>query len=282
MNFYCIYKFATNKTTVGLLKEACEKLDVNFIHLDPDTFDFSEKLILGKSDALFRVSTSKGARILEAFLLNDEVRTFYHDYRYGLGLADNVFKYTLLQQNANLPIIETIFNLSLDKHLLEKYCEKLGGFPIIVKVPGEQSGRGVIKFDSFKKLFKAVPEIMKNESRFILRKFIKHDRQARIIVLGGEAIASHENLVGNDFRSNFGKKSERKRRVVEYSDEIKAIAVKAVHAIGSDFGAVDILFDEEGKAHLAEVNFPCYFPRTQQLTGIDIAGRMIEYFLKKR
>ena len=282
MNFYCLYKIATNKTTVGLLKEACEKLDVNFIHLDPDTFDFSEKLLLGKEDALFRVSTSKGARILEAFLLNDDVRTFHHDYRYGLALADNVFKFTLLQEKVDLPIIDTIFNLSPDKKLLEKYCEKLGGFPIIVKVPGEQSGRGVMKFDSFKKLFKAVPEIIKNESRFILRKFIKHDRQARIIVVGDEVVASHENLVGNDFRSNFGKKSERKRRVVEYSDEIKEIAIRAVHAVGSNFGAADILFDENNKAYLAEVNFPCYFPRTQQLTGIDIAGKMIEYFINKK
>lgn len=41
---------------------------------------------------------------------------------------------------------------------------------------------------------------------------------------------------------------------VVVSDETKAEAVKAVAALGLDFGAVDIVIDREGKPVILEVN----------------------------
>ena len=61
---------------------------------------------------------------------------------------------------------------------------------------------------------------------------------------------------------------------------VEDIAVRACKALGLEFGGVDIMITDDG-AKVAEVNYPCFFPRCQMLTGTDIAGKMVEYLEKK-
>jgi glutathione synthase/RimK-type ligase-like ATP-grasp enzyme len=128
-----------------------------------------------------------------------------------------------------------------------------------------------------------VLDFLKTKSEtLILRKFIQHKEQARLIVMGNEVLAYHTNIASLDFRTNVGDNNSRKRMVKEYSEAIKNIAVKAVNLLGYELGGVDILFDEEtNMPYIAEINFPCYFPTTQRLTGIDISGAMIDFLIKK-
>ncbi|KKQ46317.1 MAG: hypothetical protein US63_C0003G0030, partial [Candidatus Moranbacteria bacterium GW2011_GWC2_37_8] len=52
-------------------------------------------------------------------------------------------------------------------------------------------------------------------------------------------------------------------------------------ARGFEFGGVDILIDRNGEHYLIEANFPCFFPRCQMLTGVDISGMMLDYLVQK-
>jgi glutathione synthase/RimK-type ligase-like ATP-grasp enzyme len=55
------------------------------------------------------------------------------------------------------------------------------------------------------------------------------------------------------------------------------MAIDAVSVLELKFGGVDLLFDADGNAHIAEVNFPTDFGCCQEITGIDIATMMLEF-----
>ena len=63
--------------------------------------------------------------------------------------------------------------------------------------------------------------------------------------------------------------------------EIQRVAVAAVKSIGIEFGGVDILFSDNGEYYISEVNSPCAYNHTQTLTGIDIAGAIVDYLINK-
>lgn len=185
-----------------------------------------------------------------------------------------------LIKKSNLPIIKTIYHLTRDRQLLKKYVDYLGGFPLIIKTSGSSHGIGVMKLDSFDSLISVVDYLVKTQDRFIMRRFIDYTQHARLIVLGNKVIGSIEyKKIRGDFRSNVGDKLN--VHTVNFSNEIQAMAIKATHAINIDFSGTDILIDREGNGFIAEVNFPCFFPRVQLATGIDIAGQMIDYLIQK-
>lgn len=66
-----------------------------------------------------------------------------------------------------------------------------------------------------------------------------------------------------------------------FSLEVEQLAIKSVEVLGLEFGGVDIIMDAQERPYLMEVNFPCYFPRAQLLTGRDIASMMVEFLMKK-
>jgi glutathione synthase/RimK-type ligase-like ATP-grasp enzyme len=118
----------------------------------------------------------------------------------------------------------------------------------------------------------------------LLRKFINHTCQARLVVLGNQVVASDRatRYISYDFRTNISDDKTRKRESYTYSPEIQAIAVQATRTRNLEFGGVDILFEEETEIpYVAEVNFPCDFSGTQGKTGIDIADAMLKYLMKK-
>ena len=98
-------------------------------------------------------------------------------------------------------------------------------------------------------------------------------------MLGDKVIDSIEYTANDgDFRSNEGAKPNVAPK--KFTDEVEKLAVKATRALGLEFGGVDIMITNNGPK-VAEVNFPCFFPRCQQLTGTDIAGMMVDYLMEK-
>lgn len=280
-NLHLILKKGTNQSTLSLLLKSAEQrnLNVNIIYVEE--FDFTQKINLEKNDLIYRISTSIKAQIVEKFLLNSKVTTFYKDNLRSISKYDNVIEATLMHEKANLPIIPTIYCLTNNKKILKKEVDHLGGFPIIIKAQGGQNGNGVMKIESIDSL-KSILDylLLKNES-YVLRKFIKHKEQIRLIVVGDKVVAYHTNLATKDFRTNASIEN-RQRIVKDYSQEIYDIGVKAVNSCGFEFGAVDILIEEDSqKPYIAEVNMPAFFPRTQELTNIDISGQMLDYLIHK-
>ncbi|MBU0660653.1 hypothetical protein KKG22_00570 [Patescibacteria group bacterium] len=281
-NLYLILRKDSNKTTFDLLKKSAEEKGIFVKVIYTEDFDFTENLTLSSNDALYRISTDFKSSIIEKTLINENVICLYDSYVNCIGKMDNVLESSLMHSKLKLKIVPTIFTLPQNKDQIIKYTECLGGFPIILKALGGMHGVGVMKIDSIDSLSSILDYLNSKSEPIILRKFIKHKEQARIIVLGDKVVANHTNLTSEDFRTNVGNNNSRKRLVKEYDEKILNMAVKAVRSLGYEFGGVDILFEEEtNNPYIAEVNFPCFFPTTQHLTNIDISGKMIDYLINK-
>ncbi|MBR2190230.1 MAG: RimK family alpha-L-glutamate ligase, partial [Eubacterium sp.] len=64
-------------------------------------------------------------------------------------------------------------------------------------------------------------------------------------------------------------------------DEEKEIAIKACKKIDLDFAGVDIIWNEDGKPLLCEINSNAHFKNIFDCTGVDAADAIIKYILKK-
>lgn len=281
-NLYLIYKKGSNLTTRQLIAESASRKDINVISLVTEEFDFTPSLVTSKNDGLYNLSDDWASRTIEKLIINDEVKTFYkHPFNcyYKNHDVDDLTA-NLILSRSHLPIVESIPLINNDKKILKSNVDRLGGFPIIIKSLRGSHGVGVMKIDSWNSLCSVVDYLIIKDDNFLFKRYFDFKAHARIIVLNGKAISSIEYIrQGEDFRSNIGKAPQVKTR--NFSDEVNKIAEKSVDSLGFEFGGVDILITSDDKPYIAEVNFPCFFPRAQNATGIDIASMMIEYLINK-
>lgn len=281
-NLYLILRKDSNKTSFNLLKKSAEErgIDVKTIHTED--FDFTKSVNLENNDALYNLCDDSNSQIIEKILINDKVTSYYKNYLncvHKKNDVDDITSYIIHSKN-NLPTIKSILIFSKDKKNLNKYSKYLGGFPMIIKALNGSHGVGVMKVDSLESLRSIADYLNKQNGEFILRQFIDYKEHARLIVLGNKVISSIEyKRVENDFRSNVGEDLTIVNK--KYDSEIENIAIKSVSVLGYEFGGVDILIDKNGNPFIAEVNFPCYFPRAQQYSNIDISGQMIDFLINK-
>lgn len=270
----------TGKVTQEYLEKSAEERGIELVHHYVEEFDFSKQYGLGSDDGIYRISADSRAVLIEKYLINKEVKTFYIRPESCIAKLDNVIEGTLVHEKHDLPIIKTIYSLTDNTELLQNYADALGGFPLVVKVAGGMRGVGVIKVDSLDALASLTDYLVRSPDRYVLREYIEHSKHARLIVLGDTVIASHLQDASGDFRSNVG--DNIKREAMKFDKALEQAAINAVKTLGFEFGGVDILFEEgTDRAVIAEVNLPCYFARNTILDGTDISGAMIDYLVAK-
>ena len=286
MKLYCIIRKEndiTNQHTYDLLKAATEQRGIEFVPVEANNFDYANGIDALDTDAVvYRLARGNRASLLEVLMVGKGIKGAFSDVS---ALLSRQFSWgsAIRMQQAGVPIIPTIYNVSKheDKRLKE-YVESLGGFPIIVKSSGGSHGEGVMKVDSIGSLRSVMGFISDPTSAgFVLRTFVESARHLRLVVLDGNVIDTIEyDTQIDDFRTN----AVEVPTVVErndVSDDIKAIAIKAVACLGLEFGGVDVLIDKHGTAYVAEVNFPCNFARNQMNTNTDIAGMLVDHLAAK-
>jgi len=274
MKFYCIFK--KHDASSRLLEASCKKKNINFVQINPLELDYTKEIDLKSGDILYKVMIGQRARKAELFLLNGKVTTFYSSFKRAISSYNNTF----LQQKMGTAIPKTVNHITKNRKLLKKYVNYLGGFPIIIKAMGGSHGVGVMKIDSFSSLFSVIDYLTAQKGDFIIREFINVTKSARLVVLGDRVVDSIEYTAPEgDFRSNEGRVPNVK--IKKFSEEAKKTAVDAVNVLDLEFGGVDMLIDKNGKHYIVEVNFPCFFPRCQSLTGTDISGMIIDYLVDK-
>jgi D-alanine-D-alanine ligase-like ATP-grasp enzyme len=279
-NIYFILTNSSKFTAFNLLKKSAEEREIDVHTINADDFDFTKEIALSKDDGLYRISSEKNARMVEKHLINNECQHLYKDFLVCMGRRDMGVGSSLIHQKYNLPIIPTVQGITSDRLLLDKYLETLGGFPIVIKALGGQHGVGVMKIDSLDSYYSIVDFLYKNRISFVIRRFLDYKEHARFIVLGDEVVSSIEyKRVNNDFRSNIGDDLSIVNK--KFDPEIEQIAIDSVSTLGYEFGGVDILIDKDEKPYIAEVNFPCYFPRAQEFSKVDIAGMIIDHLISK-
>jgi hypothetical protein len=264
--------------TTELLRAACLARDVTFVEIVPSGFTFEPDSRLPPGSLLYRPAISIAALRVEQFLYGDGVATFYREPHFVFTGFSN---YPLLFERADLPVPRSLPLVSTDRDLLRTQVRAVGGFPVVMKMPGGSAGIGTIQVDTFAGLFSLTDFLLARGENPMLCAFVDHAVHWRVIVIGSNAVAAYRNITEpDDFRTYA---SEHPLDfTTDPPERMARIAVGAAELLGIEFAGVDILEHPSGRLYLLEANFPCYFAQAQVFGKIDIAGMMIDYLMHKK
>lgn len=280
MTLYCLHEgfYEGVQLRLDQLRNASQKLGINFVSIDGLRIDHTKLPRLGKGDLLY--NCARGGQILESILLNHNVTTFYIKTP-QLNQSFSTTDFSILHDKEGLPSPKTIYHLTDNRVNLQNYVEYLGGFPVILKVIGGTRGIGTVKIESWHSLISTVDYLMTTNDKFILREFIDAKVGCRMMVLGDKVIAAAGFTMNkNDFR-NAAITSEIKYFKRQFPKSLVNLAVRATHIANVSFSGVDFLEDSNGKFYLLEVNFPTGFSSLIDICEVDIPLKMVEYLKKK-
>lgn len=160
---------------------------------------------------------------------------------------------------------------------IDSLIQQVGGTPLIVKLLEGTQGLGVVLAET-KKAAKSVIEAFYGLSANILvQEFIAEANGAdiRAIVVGGRVVAAYKRQgKEGDFRSNIHRGGSGQK--IKLTKVEKDAAVAAAKALGLEIAGVDMLQSERGPLIL-EVNSSPGLKGVETTTGVDVAGKIIEY-----
>jgi ribosomal protein S6--L-glutamate ligase len=187
----------------------------------------------------------------------DKLRSLQVLSRAGLGLPKTVF---------------TNYAKETDEILSE-----VGGAPVIIKLLEGTQGLGVVLAEN-KKAAKSVIEAFHGlKARIIVQEFIGESKGSdiRAFVVDGEVVGAMKRTAKEgEFRSNLHRGG--KAEIIQLTEEEEHTAVEAARKMGLAVAGVDILQSNRGPL-IIEVNSSPGLEGIEKATGVDVAGKIIEY-----
>lgn len=160
---------------------------------------------------------------------------------------------------------------------IENLIKSVGGAPLVVKLLEGTQGLGVVLAET-RKAAKSVIEAFYGLNALILvQEFIAEAGGAdvRAIVVDGKVVAAFKRQgKEGEFRSNLHRGGA--GQLIKLKPAEKRAAVNACKALGLAIGGVDLLQSKRGPLVL-EVNSSPGLEGVEKATGVDVAGKVIEY-----
>jgi len=120
----------------------------------------------------------------------------------------------------------------------------------------------------------------KHPYEFIAQLFLPTGEDYRLIVLRGEVLGvmkrkAKKGQIATNVAA--GGKAEK----VSFKPELVELAKKVCLFLRCEFAGVDIMYDQGGNPYVLEVNRYPVFKGFEKVTGVNVAGRVIDYLFKK-
>jgi ribosomal protein S6--L-glutamate ligase len=155
-----------------------------------------------------------------------------------------------------------------------------GGAPVVIKLLEGTQGIGVVLADTKRSATSVVEAFRGAGVNILLQEFIKEagGTDIRAIVVGGKVIAAMKRTgAEGDFRSNLHRGGS--AEVIKLSPEERSTAIRAAKSMGLNVCGVDMLRANHGPV-VMEVNSSPGLEGVEKATGLDVAGKIIEYIEK--
>jgi ribosomal protein S6--L-glutamate ligase len=176
---------------------------------------------------------------------------------------------------AGLGMPKTAFtNYSNKEHNL---VEEIGGAPLIIKLLEGTQGLGVVLAETRKAAQSVIEAFNGLKARIIVQEFIKESKGAdiRAFIVNGEVVGAMKRQgKEGEFRSNLHRGGT--ASIIKLTRAEKAAALKAASVLGLSIAGVDMLQSARGPL-IMEVNSSPGLQGIETATGVDIAGKIIEY-----
>ncbi len=190
----------------------------------------------------------------------DKLRSMQLLARDGIGLPVTTFAHDPKQTNEVLKLA--------------------GGAPLVVKLLEGTQGIGVVLADTDRSAKSVIEAFRGAKVNILVQEFIKEagGTDIRALVVGGRVIAAMKRTgAADDFRSNLHQGGS--AETVKISPEERSTAVRAAKSMGLNVCGVDMLRANHG-AVVMEVNSSPGLEGVENATGIDVAGKIIEFMEK--
>lgn len=167
-----------------------------------------------------------------------------------------------------------------DPKQTEEVLAVAGEAPLVVKLLEGTQGLGVVLADTNRSAKSVVEAFRASGTNILIQEFIKEagGTDIRAIVIGGKVIAAMKRTgAEGEFRSNLHRGGS--AQLVKLTPEERSTAVRAAKSMGLNACGVDMLRANHG-AVVMEVNSSPGLEGVEKATGLDVAGKMIEFLEK--
>ena len=163
---------------------------------------------------------------------------------------------------------------------IDGLLETVGGAPVIVKLLEGTQGVGVVLAETKKAAESVIAAFRQLDANILVQEYIKEagGSDIRCLVVGNRVVAAIERKgAPGDFRSNLHRGGSASK--VRLAPEERSIAVRAARTLGLNVSGVDILRSNHGPV-VMEVNSSPGLEGVETATGVDVAGKIIEFLEK--
>jgi ribosomal protein S6--L-glutamate ligase len=162
----------------------------------------------------------------------------------------------------------------------KEIVRRLGGAPVVIKLIEGTQGIGVMLSETDRAAESIIEAFGGVGSNILVQEFIKEagGEDVRCLVIGERVVASMlRKGADGDFRSNLHRGGSAKS--IKISPKERETAVAAAKAMGLNVCGVDLLRSSRGPV-VMEVNSSPGLEGIEKATGIDVAGKIIEFIEK--
>jgi len=241
---------------------------------EPRIFYFG-KLIEGVDAIIPRIGSSVtfyGAAVVRHF---EQMQVFSSVESQALVRSRDKLRSLQLLARAGVGIPKTAI-ASIPKNI-DLVLEQVGGTPVVIKLLEGTQGLGVILAETKKSAKSVIESFMVLKANILVQEFIKEADGAdiRAFVIDGKVVGAIKRQGGQgEFRSNLHRGG--KATVIKLTAEEEETAIKAVRRLNLGIAGVDMLQSSRGPL-VMEVNASPGLEGIETTTGIDVAGKIIEY-----
>lgn len=190
----------------------------------------------------------------------------------SLECAVDKYLTTARLQAAGLPVPDTIVCEHEDDALVA--FEQLGG-DVVVKPLFGSEGRGIVRVSDPDLAQRTFRTLMRLNSVLYLQRYVDHGGfDVRILALGGKVVGAMRRRSENDFRTNVARQAIAEPH--EATMREMELAVRAAATTGAFVAGVDLLYERDGTCYVIEVNAVPGWQAFARVTGIDVAGRLLD------
>ena len=174
-----------------------------------------------------------------------------------------------------------IFDYSLNSEDYLISCYETLGKSVIIKESMGSFGMQVYLINNREEFINKVKELNKNRIDFIIQENIKSSfgKDIRVNIIGDKVVGAMLRESKTDFRANISQGGI--GTLIDLNKEQEELALKAHKALGLDFSGVDLLFGENNKPLLCEVNSNLNFLSFEKLWGNSFGKKILEYILEE-
>ncbi|MEM7105584.1 MAG: 30S ribosomal protein S6--L-glutamate ligase [Bacteroidota bacterium] len=216
-----------------------------------------------------------GAAVIRQFEMMNVFTTTSSE---ALLRARNKLKSLQLLSQSGLELPKTIFtNYSSN---VNEVLDAVGGAPVVIKLLEGTQGLGVVLAETKSTAKSLIEAFYSLKARIIVQEFIKEAKgvDIRAFVVDGQVVAAMKRVAGpGEFRSNLHRGGSAK--AISLGSKQEETAIMAAKVMGLGIAGVDMLQSRRGPLIL-EVNPSPGLEGIEKSTGVDIAGKIIDYIEK--